>query len=187
MLRRPFGGRRGPLGPGPKPLEVRAIQALRRAHRMMEMGEFEQALAIFLRLAEGAVRLGMPLRAAPLYVQAAHARLEMGNAAEAVELAQRGIRLLAQAGRVERVRAITQQLIGLLEERGFYEQAVALRAEVTALLGNAQPSGTITQRGQLPTRCPACNGPVRADQVEWVDAYSAVCAFCGSTIQCEAS
>ena len=183
MLRRPFFPRRGP--PRGAPIEARAIQALHRAHRLMEAGQFEQAFPIFLRLAEGAIRLEMPLRAAPLYIQAAHARLEMGGADEAVELARQGIRLLAQAGRIERAQAVTQALIGMLQERGLFNQTVALRAEIAALLGSTRPAFVAEQRGHLPTRCPACNGPVRADQVEWIDAQSAECAFCGSTIPVE--
>ncbi|MBN1937411.1 MAG: hypothetical protein JW934_22330 [Anaerolineae bacterium] len=179
---RPFAA--GPLPPGPgeiRPGFARAMQALRRAHRLMEEGQFEPAFPVFLRLADGAVRLGTPVRAASLYFQAARARLEMDGAPEAVELAQRGIRLLAQAGQVERARAVVPRLTKALEEKGFYAEAVSLRAEIEALLAGS--SRQAAPPAQLPARCPSCNGPVRADEVEWIDARSAVCVFCGSTIR----
>ncbi len=160
---------------------ARAMQSLRRAHRLMAQGQFAQAFPAFQRLADGAVRLGMPLQAAALYLQAARARLEMGGAIEAVELAQHGLRLLAPAGQAGRAQAAIGRLIGALEEKSFHAEAVLLRAEIGALLAGTPQQAA--PRGALPTHCPSCGGPVHADEITWIDAHNAGCAFCGATIQ----
>jgi hypothetical protein len=156
---------------------------LRRANRLMENGQYAQAYPLLRRLAEGAARHGMPVRAANLYLRAARARLEMGGAQDAVELARRAIQLLISAGQTERLRTLLPRMIDELERRGHREQAVALRAEMTALLGGAEPGAVAPERGALPPKCPSCNGPVRTDEVTWIDVRSAECAYCGSTIQ----
>ena len=35
---------------------------------------------------------------------------------------------------------------------------------------------------RLPAECPNCAGPVRSDEVEWIDAVSAACTYCGSVL-----
>ncbi|MBN1580547.1 MAG: hypothetical protein JXA89_07570 [Anaerolineae bacterium] len=186
MFRRQPPRRLARRRPGGGPLEVKVIQALRRAHRLMENGQVAQAFPIFKRLADGAAQRGMPLKAAPLYFQAARARLEMGSAQDAVELARRAIQLLAQAGQIERIRTVLPRLIKALEEKGFYSEAVLLRAEAAALLGAEDKADLpFSQRGILPAKCPSCNGPVRSDEVDWVDENSAECVYCGSVIQTE--
>jgi hypothetical protein len=151
----------------------------------MEMGQYEQAYPILKRLAEGAAKHGMPVRAATLYLRAARARLQVGSAKDAVALAHRAIQLLASAGQEERVRALLARMIQELETRGHHDQAVTLRAQVATLLGDSKPAIPSSRRGALPTKCPACNGPVRADEVTWIDDRSAQCIYCGSSIQSE--
>ena len=159
------------------------MRMLRRAHRLMESQQYAQAFPIFKRLADGAARRGMPVRAANLYAQAARARLEMGSAKDAVDLVRRTILLLRQAGQVERVRTLLPRIITALEHRGYRDEAITLQAEVTALLGSAEPALATDQRGTLPARCPSCSGPVHPDQVTWVDNTGAECAYCGSMIR----
>jgi hypothetical protein len=36
--------------------------------------------------------------------------------------------------------------------------------------------------GALPSACPRCGGPVRAQEVKWTGPRSAVCAYCGSAL-----
>jgi hypothetical protein len=35
---------------------------------------------------------------------------------------------------------------------------------------------------QLPPQCPKCGGNIRRDEVEWIDATSAACDYCGSVV-----
>lgn len=184
--RRPFARRPRRPGPGPSGQRPAALQMLRRANRLMERGQYEQAYPLLKRLADGAARNGMPVRAANLYVRAARARLEMGSAPDALDLAQRVIQLLIGAGQAERLHALGPRLVQAFEERGHHEQAITLRAEITALLGSVSAAAAPTApRATLPAQCPSCSGPVRADQVTWIDAQSAECAYCGSTIRAE--
>jgi hypothetical protein len=37
----------------------------------------------------------------------------------------------------------------------------------------------------LPTHCPGCGGPVRADDVDWLDDVTAECNWCGSPVRAE--
>jgi hypothetical protein len=132
----------------------------------------------------------MPLQAAALYAQAARARIEMAapgsqNAAwDAVALGQRTLHLLAGAGRTARAHALLARLLNALERRAYHEQAVTLRAEGAALLG-ARPPTADTPQAALPTTCPSCNAPLRSDEVEWIDAQSAECAYCGSVVRAQ--
>lgn len=166
-------------------LEARVIQMLRQAHRLMEGGQYGQAFPIFKRLADGAAERGMPVKAAHMYLQAAHARLEMGDANDALDLARRSVQLLANAGQAWQLRALLPRLVQAFEEKGYRDQAVILRAEAEALLGGERPAPPPAQRGTLPSKCPSCGGPVRADEVEWIDDRSAECAYCGSVIQAQ--
>ena len=183
VRRRPLRRRRPPLRraqPGPR----RAVlQKLRQANRLMESGQYEQAYPLLRQLATGAERHDMPVRAANLTFRAARARLEMGDAQESVDLARHAIELLVAAGQAERVRGALPRMIEELEKRGYSDQAVVLRAEVAALLGGSGAAPPPLQRRTLPAQCPSCSGPVRADQVMWIDEHSAECAYCGSTIQ----
>jgi hypothetical protein len=130
----------------------------------------------------------MPVQAATLYTQAARARIEMAppNSAhaawDAVALGQRALHLLAGAGQTARAQSLLARMLQALERRNYYEQAVELRAEGTALLG-AQKRESHTPHAALPAKCPSCNAPLRPDQVEWIDAQSAECAYCGSVIR----
>jgi len=181
--RRPLARR--PRRPGPGGQRPAVMQMLRRANRLMESGQYEQAYPLLKRLADGAARHGMPVRAANLYVRAAHARLEMGSAPDALDLARRAIQLLIAAGQTERLHALGPRMVQAFEERRHHEQAITLRAEFAALLGSTQAAAPTDPHAALPAQCPSCSGPVRADQVTWIDAQSAECAYCGSTIQAE--
>ncbi|NDJ53401.1 MAG: hypothetical protein GYB68_10000, partial [Chloroflexi bacterium] len=44
-------------------------------------------------------------------------------------------------------------------------------------------SSTEPARANLPAQCPACLGPVRADEVSWINDHRAQCAFCGSPLE----
>ena len=186
MFRRPR--RPPPMRPrvrrGPLPRRDAALRMLRRANRLMESGQYAQAYPLFKRLAEGAVRHGMPVRAANLYLRSAHARLEMGGAQDAVAMARQAMHLLMGVGQTEKVRMV-QVLVDALEEKGYHDEAVNLRAELNALAGGEVVTQVARGRGTLPTSCPSCGGPLRADDVTWIDDHSAECPYCGSAVRAE--
>ena len=144
--RRPIG-RRPPIGP-----RNAALQMLRRAHRLMQTGQYAQAYPLLKRLADGAAQRGMAVRAANLYLQAARARLEMGGVQDAVALARRAIQLLVNVGQVEKVQMLLPKMVQALQEKGCHDEAIALRAEVTAQAGTSSPTPSLPSRGPLPTQ-----------------------------------
>lgn len=44
-------------------------------------------------------------------------------------------------------------------------------------------AGAQISRARLPAACPLCGAPVCSDEVEWIDEFSAECAFCGAVVQ----
>jgi tetratricopeptide (TPR) repeat protein len=177
--------RRPPIRRGPaRPREV-ALRALRQANRLMQSGQYSQAYPIYRRLADGAAEQGMPVRAAHLYLQAGRARLEMGSGQDAADLTRRAVQLLAGVGQVARSRALFGRAVEALIKKGYRDQALALRAEVAALTADSPSEQPVLRRGRLPSRCPSCGAPARADEVNWIDEWSAECAYCGTVIQAE--
>lgn len=177
---RRFRPRRGP--------RHAALQMLRRAHQLMDTGQYAQAYPLLRRLGDVAVERDMPVRAAHLYLRAAHARLEMGGAEDAFDLARRAIRLLLDAGQVARLHGLVPRMVEAFERHGYPAEAVALRAEARSLLAGTDRVAPPRVRGQLPARCPSCNAPVHADEVTWTrDAGgrgrpAAECAYCGTAL-----
>lgn len=51
--------------------------------------------------------------------------------------------------------------------------------------GHVTQSGPDPSRLMLPTHCLSCGGPVRADESDWIDSFSAECPFCGSPVRVE--
>ena len=161
---------------------------LRRAHQLMERGQYAQAYPLLRRLGDVAAQREMPVRAAHLYLRAAHARLEMGGAEDAFDHARQAIRLLLDAGQVARLRGLLPRMVEAFEQGGYQEQAVALQAEARLLLAGEPEPAPVRGTGRLPARCPACNAPVRADEVIWTGGARrrrpvAECAYCGSALQ----
>jgi hypothetical protein len=164
---------------------------LRRAHQLMEKGQYAQAYPLLRRMGDVAEGRGMPVRAAHLYLRAAHARLEMGGPEDAYELARRAIRLLLDAGEVGRLRGLVPRMVEAFERNGHPQQAVALRAEARMLLAGEGGAAPPPYRGELPARCPSCHAPVRADEVTWTRGSGrggrpvAECAYCGTALRPE--
>ena len=196
LRRRPLGRRRPPPGPGAplshRPLPSRARQALTRANRLMADGQWTEAARVFERLAEAARTRGMPIRAAHLILQASRARLAADDIDAALEHARAGLRLFVRGGRVERVPAILSRMTAALRDKGYGAQADALEREVAQALEEmglssdetGQPVPEVTERrGTLPAHCSGCGAPLIPDEVEWHDAYTAECPYCGTVIK----
>ncbi len=190
----PFLRRRRPR-PGLRP---RPRQMLERAHRLFDRGEFAEAAPIFDRLAEGAAERGMLNRAGDLYLQSARCHLEMGKAAAAVERGKHALRLFGRASLFGKIERLMPRMVEALQEKGYQAEAEALRQEVEARLAEvpperrqppgARPAGwppaaRRMARRELPARCSACGGPVKPDDVTWLDPQTAECPYCGSVLK----
>ncbi|PWH13144.1 MAG: hypothetical protein DDG60_10660 [Anaerolineae bacterium] len=163
-----------------------ASPALRRAHEMMNMGDYAQAAMTFEQLAHTAEMRDGP-RAPYLHLQAGRARMLNSQPAVALPHFKRGLELLIADGRYTQVYKVGQRIVQELKLRGLEREA----REIAALVGGNTPATADlpTERGPdmatvvLPTHCEACGGPIRPSEVEWLDMHTAECSYCGSPIR----
>jgi hypothetical protein len=181
MHRRGFGFRRPLANPNIPP-------ALQRAHELMELGNYAEAATAFEKLAQTAEKRIGP-RAPFLFLQAGSARIQFGQNAVGMGHLRHGLELFIASGRYHQLYRAGTRVIRELKARGMEREA----QEISRLVQRNIPaiSESPTQRGPdpvqvpLPTHCPSCGGPVRSDEVDWIDAVTAECPFCGSPVRAE--
>lgn len=178
-MRRGFGHplRRGSRGAIPL--------LLRRANELLTTGSFAAAADSFEQLARAAEARGGP-RTPFFYLQAGRARVWAGQVAAGMEHLERGLGLFAARGRVRRAIRAGGRLVGELNQRGLTNEAARLKAYLNELVPGfevAELEPEPARKATLPTHCPGCGAPVRADEVEWIDDVTAECAFCGSPVR----
>ncbi len=128
-------------------------------------------------------------KAGDLHLEAARCYLQLDDIDRADDHGLKALRLFIQAGRPLKVRRLVPRMMAVLHRKGYHDEAEKLRREVDALLGapareRAIPWGErAVQPGSLPTKCPSCGGPVRSDEVNWIDSHSAECAYCGGIVK----
>ena len=122
---------------------------------------------------------------------------EAERAETALERAKEALRLLVRGGRVERVPRVLSRIIKALREKGYDAEADQLEREVAQTLGEVglsldevkQRVPQVTEKrgilrpgsGQaLPARCGGCGAPLIPDEVEWHNAHTAECPYCGT-------
>ncbi|MBN2385497.1 MAG: hypothetical protein JXB85_00650 [Anaerolineales bacterium] len=181
MFRRRPPGR--PLRPGMAP---QAHPLLRRANDLMAAGNYAEAAQAFEQLANGALSRGIP-RAPQLFLQAGRCRVLAGQAPVGMAHLEQGLRLFAGQGRLPELHRAGARVVAELNQRGLAEEA----ARIEALLKGVLPAEFIptgpgpAKKAVLPTSCPGCGGPIRSDEVEWIDTTTAECPFCGSAVRVE--
>jgi tetratricopeptide (TPR) repeat protein len=162
---------------------------LRRARRRMEQADPAEAATILEKRAQAAEEQGMLDKAGDLYLEAARCYLQLDDVDQADDHGLKALRLFIQARRPGKVRRLVPRMMAVLHRKGHHDEAEKLRREVEALLGappgeRAIPWGErAVQRGSLPAKCPSCGGPIRSDEVNWIDLHSAECAYCGSIVK----
>jgi hypothetical protein len=156
------------------------LTQLVQANDLLASGQFTAAAPILAELARAAEAAGMPQRAAYLHAQAAHSLIQMGNATEALAHTRAALNLFAGVGLADKANATRVRIAQELQARGFHAEAGQLEQEMPAA---AAAEAAEPPRGRLPAKCSSCGAAVRSDEVEWIDAHSAECAYCGSTIQ----
>jgi hypothetical protein len=109
-----------------------------------------------------------------------------------MQLLRTGLGILLTAGALRRVRQMAGSAADELDELGHAPEAEEVRkflagipapdipAAETELQAPAGPA-----RPVLPTNCEKCGARVRSDEIEWIDAQTAECAYCGSPIRPE--
>jgi hypothetical protein len=181
MKRRGFG-----LGPGRAVGGIKKVPpALQQANQLMTVGDYQGAAVSFESLAQKAEARGG--RHAPFFLmQAGRARILLREHAKGMTHLTHGLTMLAEAERYTQLYRAGTRLIQELSDRKLEKEA----QEITDLIRSYTPfiAEMATQRLPalkpiLPTRCPACGGPVRSDEVEWIDEVTAECSFCGGPVR----
>jgi tetratricopeptide (TPR) repeat protein len=198
--RRPFRRppplrRRPPVPPPPlvrpprRPLAAKARKALARANRLMSDEQFVEAGNIFERLAGEAEKHGLFVRAAELALQASRARFAAEDVEAALAQAKRALRLFVRGGRPGRIPQLLSRMAAALREKGYAAQAAQLEQEAAQILAETglsldearqQVPRAPEKRGSLPASCNGCGAPLVPDEVEWHDAHTAECPYCGT-------
>jgi hypothetical protein len=166
------------------PLRAAALRALGRAHNLLNQGQPAEAAPIFAQLASGAEMHEMPARGAQLHLQAARCLALTGVRPAMLEHALQAVALLAGAGEVAQLSIALPRFIQDLRAQNFTAEADQVQQAVTAALGPtpATLGASARPNRRLPAMCPQCSGPVRSDEVEWIDDTSAECSYCGSVL-----
>ena len=173
----------------PRRRRPRLRPALRRARRRIEQADPAEAAATFEKKAQVAEEQGMWDKAGDLYLEAARCYLQLDDMDRADDHGLKALQLFIQARRLGKIRRLVPRMMAVLHRKGYHDEAEKLRPEVNALLGalpgeRAIPWGEkAVQRGSLPAKCPSCGGPIRSDEVNWIDSHSAECAYCGGIVK----
>jgi len=162
--------------------------ALQRAHELMNMGDYARAALAFEQLAHAAKMREGP-RAPFLLFQAGRARILLNQEKAGLAHFRHGLELLKQAGRMLQLYKAGQKIVQELRLRGLEKEA----QEISTLIGASVPAVAEmpTERGpdlaavSLPTHCPACGGPLRSPEVDWLDPQTAECPYCGSPVRAQ--
>ena len=154
--------------------------------------QFGDAAAIYGRLSEGAREHGMLVRAGDLALQAARAHFAAADEESTLQWAREGMRLLIRGGRAGRVARLLPRITSTLRENGHDAEADQLEQEAAQelermglsldALDQREPQAT-ERRGTLPSRCSGCGAPLVPGEVEWHDAHTAECIYCGAVIK----
>jgi len=184
--------RRGQIfGRPANPFQAAALQSLERANQLIIDGRPGQAAAIFAQLAETVEGRGNLRRAAHLHLQATRALMRVPDGAGALLHAQKGLQLFQAAGLAGQARLAYGRILTDLQAGGLTTETDQLQRAMASTLGAApaaaaEPAPSATMR--LPPQCPQCSGPIRPDEVEWLQAPgvasqpAAECPYCGSPI-----
>jgi hypothetical protein len=189
--RRPRGHIWPPLRPWAKPVRpaipampAPAQQALVRANRLMENGDFANAAAIYEKMGRDAHDLGRPRQAAHLYLQATRAHFLAGQFPPGQSLARQGLSILAEQGMWEAFDRLGARTISELTAHNQPQAAEELSHWMDSQRQGQSTSSRLPSHLSvtLPLKCPCCGASIRSDEVEWIDDAHAECAYCGSTL-----
>jgi hypothetical protein len=158
----------------------------------MTRGQFAEAADIFGRLSEEAKQRGMLVRAADLALQASRAHFAVDAVPAALEQAREALRLLARGDRPGRIPWVLSRMTTALRENGYDAQADQLEQEAERALeevglsldeARRRTPQVTERRGSLPAQCSGCGASLVPDEVEWHDAHTAECLYCGTVVK----
>jgi hypothetical protein len=149
--------------------------------------DFQQPEVTFLDILQRAEMRGGP-NAGRFALRAGEAYIWAGDVQAGMTRINAGLNALIAAGNLAALSRIGPRVVRELTDRGLTAEA----GEVTSLLRQHLPDISAAPsapgpagRAALPTNCPGCGAPLRPDDVEWRDAVTAECDYCGSLIQAD--
>jgi hypothetical protein len=178
-----------PIGRGGRRLALNQplLQAMSRANQLLADGRPVEAAESLVQLAGRLENRGFPRRAANVRAQAARAWIQAKNQSNALDQARVALGQFLQINMPRRAAMFYLNISRSLLDNGMKDAATTMKQEfeskVKAL--GVIPAPAHAVRGRLPPKCPQYGAPVRSDEVEWIDAASAACGYCGSVIQTE--
>ena len=155
------------------------------ANQLYGLGQFEAAADSFIQLAHQMEKRGKPRQAANLHAQAALALAKAGNEPRATNQANIAFSQFTILGMRRRITEFKMELDQVLHPAEIPTQtnpSTYVKENPTEAM--ITPFAT-TRHGKLPATCHQCGAPVRSDEVEWIDGFSAECDFCGAILQAE--
>lgn len=163
-----------------QPSEQRRLEE---ANYLLENNKPAQAAPIFAKLAEVLTSAGQPKRAASLHAQAALSFARSRNEAALIQ-ARSALNLMLQYKLDGQASAFYNDLIRELNKRGMKSAAEALTSEFGDKVPQPVPlDSRAAQLSRLPSNCPNCGAPLRSSEVDWTDANTIECSFCGTPIR----
>jgi hypothetical protein len=166
------------------PLNPTQLQTMRQANQFVASGQPGQAAPLFAGLASEMETANHPRRAANLHAQAAHAFADSQQEQRALNQARAALTLFIQYQMVQRTPVFYANITRKLNAHGMKNAAAALALEfgkqVSGMPASASPA---PGRGQLPTNCPQCGGPIHPSTTTWIDGNTAECEYCGALIR----
>lgn len=157
------------------------------ANRQHAAGAWPEAAHSYGELAQQAAHAGQYKRAVQLHLRAGEAYAAAGDGQRALAEARSALAWLKRLGRDRRAGQLGWRIVDGLRGAGLTAEAEALAHELASAVGQPDVRPPDAEpRGRLPAHCPQCAAPVRSDDVDWIDAHSAECTYCGSTLLTEA-
>jgi len=158
---------------------------LQYANQLMAAGKYKEAAAAFEDLAKRAEGLGGP-RAPFLFLQAGRAYILLREYARGMVHLKHGLILMANSKHYSQLYHAGTRVAHELSARKLDKEASEIRALIrahTPAFAEMPTDRMENTRPALPTHCPTCGGPMRSDEVEWIDETTVECSFCGSPVR----
>ena len=158
-------------------------QALVQARRQIRAGHYARAGIILAALAREAEALERPKIAAELHCRAAHCFVDGGAEPSGLSEARAALRVFRNLGLMERYARFLTNILRKLQAHGMLSGVGMLRTEFDGVDVPQLVQATPVRNLRLPEACSQCGAPLRSDEVEWIDAHSIECNYCGAVVQ----
>jgi hypothetical protein len=157
---------------------------MNQANQLVASGQPILAAPIFAQLANNMETNNHPRRAANLHAQAAHAYADGRDEQDALAQARRALSLFVQYQMIQRTPVFYANITRKFTNKGMKNSAEVLAKEFGLVVGGMPvPAPVAAPHGSLPTSCPKCGAPLHASDATWIDANTAECAYCGTSIR----